>query len=216
MKLYHEVRGCSLAVDIVARELQLPLELQWVNMKTKRLQDGSDYHAVNSKGTVPTLEMPDGQHLSEGCIIMQYLADQVPGTSLLPASGLPRYRVLEWMSFVAADMHKGGFMPLFKATTPPEYKAIARQYLQGKLQWLNDQLAGREFLTGPHFTIADAHCYTITMWTRAHGIDTSGWPHLEAYLHRVGARASVQAAEAAAAAQGARELAEREQAHSAN
>lgn len=210
MKLYHEVRGCSLAVDIVARELQRPLELMWVNMKTKRLEDGSDYHAVNSKGTVPTLEMDDGAHLSEGCIIMQYLADQCPGNTLLPASGIARYRVLEWMSFIASDLHKGGFMPLFKATTPPEYKLLARQYVQGKLQWINDQLAGRPFLTGDDFTIADAHCYTIAMWTRAHRIDTSGWPHLEAYLTRVGARASVRAAEAAAAAQGEKERAGRQ------
>lgn len=205
MKLYHEVRGCSLAVDIVARELGQPLQLEWVDMKTKRLQDGSDYLRVNAKGTVPTLELPDGQHLSEGCVITQYLADQCPGNTLLPAAGLPRYRVLEWMSFIAADLHKGGFMPLFKAVTPPEYKAIARSYLHARLGWLDSRLQGRDFLTGDTFTIADAHCYTIAMWTRAHAIDTGGWPHLEAYLARCGARASVRAAEAAAAAQGERE-----------
>ncbi len=207
MKLYHEVRGCSLAVDIVARELGLPLELEWVDMKTKRLQDGSDYLRINSKGTVPTLELPDGQHLSEGSVITQYLADRCPGNTLLPATGLGRYRVLEWMSFVAADLHKGGFMPLFKAATPPEYKAVACAYLQGRLGWLDSQLQGREFLCGSGFTIADAHCYTIAMWTRAHAIDTGGWPHLEAYLARCGARPSIRAAEAAAAAQGERERA---------
>lgn len=205
MKLYHEVRGCSLAVDIVARELGQPLQLEWVDMKTKRLQDGSDYLRVNAKGTVPTLELPDGQHLSEGCVITQYLADQCPGNTLLPATGLPRYRVLEWMSFIAADLHKGGFMPLFKAVTPPDYKAIARSYLHARLSWLDSRLQGRDFLTGDTFTIADAHGYTIAMWTRAHAIDTGGWPHLEAYLARCGARASVRAAEAAAAAQGERE-----------
>jgi len=205
MKLYHEVRGCSLAVDIVARELGQPLRLEWVDMKTKRLQDGSDYLRINAKGTVPTLELPDGQHLTEGCVITQYLADQYPGNTLLPATGLARYRVLEWMSFIAADLHKGGFMPLFKAVTPPEYKAIARSYLHARLSWLDSRLQGRDFLTGGTFTIADAHCYTIAMWTRAHAIDTGGWPHLEAYLARCGARASVRAAEAAAAAQGERE-----------
>ncbi len=205
MKLYHEVRGCSLAVDIVARELGQPLQLEWVDMKTKRLLDGSDYLRVNAKGTVPTLELPDGQHLSEGCVITQYLADQYPGNTLLPATGLARYRVLEWMSFIAADLHKGGFMPLFKAITPPEYKAIARSHLHARLSWLDSRLQGRDFLTGDTFTIADAHCYTIAMWTRAHAIDTGGWPHLEAYLARCGARASVRAAEAAAAAQGERE-----------
>lgn len=211
MKLYHEVRGCSLAVDIVARELQLPLTLEWVNMTDKCLQDGTDYFTVNSKGTVPTLEMDNGTYLSEGAVIMQFLADLRPEKGLLaPAGTLARYRILEWMSFIGADLHKGGFMPLFKATTPPEYKRLARQYVQGRLQWLNDQLAGKDFLTGSTFTIADAHCYTIAMWTRAHDIDTSAWPHLEAYLARIGARPSVQAAEQAAREQGQRDKAERE------
>ena len=210
MKFYHEVRGCSLAVDIVARELAIPLDLQWVNMTTKRLPDGTDYLAVNSKGTVPTLQLPDGQFLSEGAVIMQYLADQRPASGLLaPVGTLERYRILEWMSFIAADLHKGGFMPLFKKTTPPDYKAIARQYVQGKLQWLDAQLAAKDFLQGARFTIADAHCYTIAMWTRAHAIPTSDWPHLEAYLARVGARPSVVEAERAAREQGERDRAAR-------
>lgn len=205
MKLYHEVRGCSLAVDIVARELDLPLQIEWVDMATKRLADGSDYHAVNSKGTVPTLALDDGQKLSEGAVIMQYLADQRPESTLLaPPGTMARYRILEWMSFIGADLHKGGFTPLFKPWTPPESREIARRYLHGRLQWMNDQLDGRDFLTGPQFTIADAHGYTIAMWTRAHDIDTAPWPHLEAWLARVGARPSVQAAEQAAREQGER------------
>jgi glutathione S-transferase len=209
MKLYHEVRGCSLAVDIVARELEIPLDIEWVDMKTKRLKDGTDYHTINSKGTVPTLELPDGQHLTEGAVIMQYLADQKPARALItPAGTLERYRILEWMSFVGADLHKGGFTPLFKPATPPEYRQIALAYLRGRLQWLDDRLADREFLMGPVFTIADAHCYTIAMWTRAHDIHTSTWPHLEAYLARVGSRPSVQAAERAAREQGERDRAE--------
>jgi len=199
MKLYHEVRGCSLAVDIVARELGITLELEWVEMSTKRLRDGSDYHLVNSKGTVPTLEVPDGQRLSEGSIIMQYLVDQHPGSDLLPPCGtMERYRVLEWMSFIGADLHKGGFMPLFKKATPQEYRQIACAYLQRHLGWLDTQLIGHSFLVGERFTIADAHCYTIVMWTAAHGISTKRWPNIARYLTQIGQRASVQAAEQAA------------------
>jgi glutathione S-transferase len=212
MKFYHEVRGCSLAVDIVARELQVPLDLQWVNMTTKTLSDGTDYLTINSKGTVPTLELPNGEYLSEGAVIMQYLADGDPERKLLPAVGtIARYRVMEWMSFVAADLHKGGFMPLFKKTTPPEYRAIARQYLHERLKWLNDQLTNKMFLMGEQFTIADAHCYTIAMWARVHDIDTQGFTALEDYLARVGARASVKAAEQAAREQGERDRAARQQ-----
>ena len=122
MKLYHEVRGCSLAVDIVARELEIPLDLIWVDVPNKRLPDGSDYYKINPKGQVPALELPNGQHLSEGAVIMQYLADQRPDRDLIaPAGTLERYRILEWMSFIASDLHKGAFMPLFRKTTPPEF-----------------------------------------------------------------------------------------------
>lgn len=210
MRLYHEVRGCSLAVDIVARELEVPLRIEWVDMSTKQLADGSDYLRVNSKGTVPTLQLDDGQFLSEGAVIMQYLADLRPERALIaPPGTMARYRILEWMSFIGADLHKGGFTPLFKPVTPPEYKEIARRYLQGRLAWMDEQLAGRSFLAGDGFTIADAHGYTIAMWTRVHGIDTACWPHLDAYLARIGDRPSVQAAERAAREEGERVRARR-------
>ena len=198
MKLFHEVRGCSLAVDIVARELAIPLDLIWVDVPRKLLPDGSDYYKVNPKGQVPALELPDGQFLTEGSVIMQYLADQHPQSGMIaPAGSLERYRIMEWMSFIASDLHKGGFMPLFKKTTPADYRPIARQLVLTRLQWLNAHLADREYLTGSAFTIADAHCYTIAMWTEYHDIDVSPWPHLKAYLARISARPSVVAAKEA-------------------
>jgi glutathione S-transferase len=197
MKLYLTPLACSLAVDIVARELGVPVTLEWVDVRAKRLRDGSDYYKVNSKGQVPTLELDDGQRLTEGPVIVQYLADRKPGSPLLAASGtLERYRVLEWMNFIGSELHKG-FTPLFRATTPAEYRTIARQNLQMRLQWLNDQLADREFLTGRTFTVADAYCYTIVMWTKLHDIDMTPWPHLRAYVARIASRPSVKAAEQA-------------------
>lgn len=198
MKLYHEVRGCSLAVDIVARELGIPLDLIWVDVPRKLLPDGSDYYKVNPKGQVPALELADGQFLTEGAIIMQYLADQRPESDLgAPAGTLARYRIMEWMSFIASDLHKGGFMPLIKKITPDDYRPIARQLVLSRLKWLNDHLENQNYLTGSTFTIADAHCYTIVMWTEYQGIDVSPWPHLNAYLQRIGQRPSVVAAKAA-------------------
>ena len=198
MRLYHEIRGCSLAVDIVARELSIPLDLIWVDVPRKLLPDGSDYYRVNPKGQVPALELADGQHLTEGPVIMQYLADQVPGTSLLaPAGTLERYRILEWMSFFASNLHKGGFMPLFRKATPMEYRKTARDLVESRMGLLHEHLAGRTYLTGDTFTIADAHGYTIAMWTKYHDIDISRWPELERYLERIGMRPSVKAAEQA-------------------
>jgi glutathione S-transferase len=197
MKLYLTPHACSLAVDIVARELHLPIELEWVDVRAKRLRDGSDYYRVNPKGQVPTLELSDGQRLTEGPVIVQYLADLRPDGGLLaPAATLERYRVLEWLNFISSELHKG-FTPLFRANTPDAYRQIARQNLQGRLQWLNEQLADRDYLAGYTFTVADAYCYTIVMWTKLHDIDLAPWPCLKAYVERVASRPSVQAAEQA-------------------
>lgn len=206
MKFFHESHGCSLAVDIVARELGIPLEIVWVDMQRKVLPDGTDLHSVNPKGQVPALQLPDGQFLSEGLAIMQYLVDQRPDSDLAAtARGAEKYRVLEWMSFIGSDLHKGGFMPLFKKTTPDDYRPLARQLVVSRMKLLDEHLADREYLTGPAFTIADAHCYAIAMWTHYHDIDLAPWPNLSAYLERIGKRPSVQAAKAAERAEARRQ-----------
>ncbi len=197
MRLYLTPHACSLAVDIVARELDVPLTLEWVDVRAKKLRDGSDYFAVNPKGQVPTLQLNDGEFLTEGPVIVQYLADGKPGNALLPPTGtMARYRVLEWLNFVGTELHKG-FTPLFRPTTPQEYREIARQNLAIRFKWLDGVLANQLFLTGAQFSVADAYCYTILMWSKLHEIDLAPWPHLAAYVARVAARPSVQAAEEA-------------------
>ncbi|WP_289296522.1 glutathione transferase GstA [uncultured Reyranella sp.] len=197
MRLYLTPHACSLAVDIVARELDVPLTLEWVDVRAKKLRDGSDYFAVNPKGQVPTLQLNDGEFLTEGPVIVQYLADGKPGNALLPPTGtMARYRVLEWLNFVGTELHKG-FTPLFRPTTPQEYREIARQNLAIRFKWLDGVLANQPFLTGDQFSVADAYCYTILMWSKLHEIDLAPWPHLAAYVARVAARPSVQAAEEA-------------------
>lgn len=197
MKLYLTPHACSLAVDIVARELAVALALEWVDVRAKKLRDGSDYYGVNPKGQVPTLQLDDGEFLTEGPVIVQYLADGQPGNALLPPAGtMARYRVLEWLNFVGTELHKG-FTPLFRPTTPQEYREIARQNLTTRFKWLDGELAAQPYLTGAAFTVADAYCYTILMWSKLHDIDLAPWPNLAAYVARVAARPSVQAAEEA-------------------
>lgn len=197
MKLYLTPHACSLAVDIVARDAAIPLERVWVDVRAKRLKDGSDYHLINPKGQVPALQTDDGQFLSEGGVIIQYLCDRHGADELLPgALGMERYRVLEWLSFISSELHKG-FTPLFRATTPPAYRAIAIDNLSKRLAWLDAVLQTQDYLVRGQFTAADAYCYTIVMWSELHAIDLSGWPHLTAYLQRVADRSSVRAALAA-------------------
>jgi len=194
MKLYLTPTACSLAVDIVAREVGIPLELIWVDVRAKKLKDGGDYFAINPKGQVPTLETDAGELLTEGPVIVQYLADMKPGSGLLAAGAvMDRYRVIEWLNFIGSELHKG-FTPLFRPTTPPAYRVLAIENLNKRLAWLDTALSGREYLHGDRFTVADAYCYTIVMWSHVHDIDLSQWPSLNAYLERIEQRESVRAA----------------------
>lgn len=201
MKLYLAPHACSLAVDIVAHELKMPLTFEWIDVRAKRLQDGGDFLKINPKGQVPTLALDDGQFLTEGSVIVQYLADMRPGNSLLAqGASIERYRVLEWMSFISAELHKG-FTPLFRPTTPAAYREIAIENLSKRFAWLDEVLTTRPYLTGQAFTAADAYCYTIVTWSHLHDLDLSAWPRLVDYLNRIEARDSVKAAREAEAAE---------------
>jgi glutathione S-transferase len=194
MKLYYSPGACSLAPHIIMREAVLPFDLVQVDLKAKRTKDGSDFTKVNPKGQVPTLQLDDGQILTENTVIDQYLADQKPDAGLLPRSGLERYRGLEWLSFVSTELHKT-FGPLFRPNTPEDYKPIIRENIGKKFDYVEQQLAdGRQYLMGDRFTAPDAYLFTILGWAKAMNIDLSPWTKLAAYRDRVAARPKVQEA----------------------
>jgi glutathione S-transferase len=194
MKLYYSPGACSLSPHIVTRELGLPVQLQKVSTKDKTMEGGGDYWQVNGKGYVPALELDNGEVLTEGPAIVQYLADQKPESGLAPKAGsLERYRLQEWLNFTTSEIHKQ-FSPLFRPTTPEEYKTIAKQNLANRFAWLDKQLAGKEYLLGRHFTVADAYLFTVLRWTQPMKMDLSAWPNLGAYLERVGKRPKVKEA----------------------
>ena len=138
--------------------------------------------------------MKDGEKLREGPAIIQYLADQVPEKNLAPAYGtLGRYRLMEWLTFIGTELHKG-FSPLFTPGMPDEAKAMAKDRLQSRLKWVDGELAGKTYLLGDAFSVADAYLFTVTGWAGFVGVDISGLANLNAYRARVGARPAVQAA----------------------
>ena len=194
MKLYYSPAACSLSPHIVLREAGLPFELALASTKTKKLADGSDYLAINPKGQVPALTLDNGELLTEGPAIVQYIADQVPATGLAPAAGtLARYRLMEWLNFITSELHKG-FGPLFAPNTPEDYKPVIKARLMERLGWVDQQLAGKAYLMGEQFTVADAYLFTVAGWAKFVGMDLSGLATLSAYLGRVGARPAVQEA----------------------
>jgi glutathione S-transferase len=194
MKLYFAPGACSLSPHIVLEEAGLAVETEQVNNQEKKTKSGKDYCTVNPKGQVPALQLDNGEMLTEGPVIVQYLADQKPASGLVPAAGtIERYRVQEWLNFITSELHKS-FGPIFRPTTPDAYKTISRENLGKRFDWLDKQLAGKQYLMGDKFTVADAYLFTVLRWSPRVEIDISKWSNLKAYVDRVAARPKVQAA----------------------
>jgi glutathione S-transferase len=194
MKLYYSPGACSLSPHIVAREAGLDLQLEKVDTKTKKTASGGDFLAVNPKGYVPALEVAPGEVLTEGPAIVQYLADQVPGSGLAPASGtMARYRLQETLGFINSEIHKT-YSPLFDPATPDEMKAALKEKLKKRYALMDERLATSPYLFGDTFTVADAYLFTVTNWAGYVKLDLSAFGHLAAFQKRVAARPAVQAA----------------------
>ena len=194
MKLYYAPGACSLSPHIVASELGLDLEFEKVDTKSKKTASGGDFLAVNPKGYVPALRMDNGEVLTEGPAIVQYLADRKPESGLAPANGtLERYRVQEMLGYINSEIHKT-YSPLFNDKTTPEVRQERIEYLNKRYAVIEKQLAGRDYLFGDRFSVADAYLFTVTSWAHYVKLDLSAFPNLQAFQKRVAARPAVQAA----------------------
>jgi glutathione S-transferase len=194
MKLYYSSGACSLSPHIVALEAGIDLHLEKVDGKAKRTETGADFWQINPKGYVPALALDNGELLTEGPAIVQYLADLKPESGLAPANGtLARYRLQEMLGYINSELHKT-YSPLFKPETPAEVRQERKEYLRKRYALLEGVLAKQPWLLGEHFTVADAYLFTVTNWAKAVELDLSGFPALLAFQKRVAARPAVQAA----------------------
>jgi glutathione S-transferase len=194
MKLYYVPGACSLAAHIVAHEAGLPVTLEKVDLATRTTETGANFLAINPKGYVPAVAMTDGAVLTEAGAIIQYLADQRPEAGLTPAKGSPEhYRLLEWITFISSEIHKG-FGPLWNPATPDAVRTATQERLATRFAYLDETLAKQPFLLGEKFTIADAYLFTVVNWVNFHQIDISSFKNLRAFQDRVAARPKVKAA----------------------
>ncbi len=194
MKLYFSPGACSLSPHIALHEAGLSFEAIPAPTKTHKLPDGTDFYTINPLGYVPYLTLDDGRNLHEGQAIVQYIADLAPAKNLAPANGTwERYKLQEWLSFISTELHKG-FSPLFNPATPAETKSMAIERLLSRLKWVDGELAGKDYLMGEQFSVADGYLFTVTNWGRLVGVDVSPFANLVAYRARVGARPAVIAA----------------------
>ena len=194
MKLYYSPGACSLSPHIVAHELGLNLAVEKVDTKTKRTESGRDFLAINPKGYVPALELDNGEVLTEGPAIVQYLADQKGNTALAPANGtLARARLQEMLNYITSEIHKS-YSPLFKDDTPETTRAERHAYLAKRYDFIEKILAKQPYLLGDHFTVADAYLFTVTRWADFVKLDLSTFPNVQAFQKRVAQRPSADAA----------------------
>ena len=194
MKLYYSPGACSLSPRIVAAEAGIALDFEKVDVATKKTETGRDYLSVNPKGYVPALELDDGQVLTEGPAIVQYLGDKKPGSGLVPPAGtLERYRLQEALGYINSEIHKT-YSPMFNPKISDEARKERTEYLRKRYRLVEDQLDGNPYMLGGQFTAADAYLFTVTNWAGFLKIDLSDFPHLLAFQKRVAARPAVQAA----------------------
>ena len=190
LTLYSAKGACSLAPHIILEAAGLNYRVIHVDLRAKKLEDGGDYLGINPKGAVPALGLDaaadaEGEVLTENAVILQYIADRVPGSGLLPATGLDRYRTLEWVNYITTELHKS-FGPLFNPAFPDDARPIQLDLIRKRLDYVAQALDdGRDFLTGSDFRICDAYLFVILRWTDQFGIDLARWPALAAYRQRV-------------------------------
>ncbi|MEA5098870.1 MAG: glutathione transferase GstA [Burkholderiaceae bacterium] len=197
MKLYYFPGACSLSPHIVLRELGLPFELERVDLASKITESGKDFLAINPKGFIPALQLGNGQVLTEGPVIVQYLADQLPDKNLVPPAGsIARYRLMESLNYIATDLQKG-FAPLFNPDTSDATRATVHANLARHFDYLASQLENSAHIAGDRFTVADALLFTVLNWAQYVAIDLAPWPALQMYLARIAERPAVKAAMAA-------------------
>lgn len=194
MKLFLKPGSCSLASHIVLEEIGRPYDTETVDLAKKLTASGADFWAINPKGYVPALLLDDGDLLTEGPAILQYLADLAPELQLAPANGSKaRYQLQSWLTFIGTEVHKN-FSPLFNPNAAADWKAAAMANIERRFGFVEKALAGRDYLTGANFCVADAYLFTVVNWTRFVKIDLTPWPTLAAFHQRVMGRPAVQKA----------------------
>ena len=192
MKLYFSPGACSLSPHIVLREAALSFDLEQVDLRTKTTSTGGNFFTINAKGQVPALLLDDGDILTEGPAIVQYIADMVPAMKLVPPAGSrERYHLQEWLNFITSELHKN-FSPLFRSGTPETYKSIAIDLIADRFCLVDKHLAGRTHLMGENFTVSDAYLFYMTHAAQRVGMDLNRWPNLAAFRERIASRPKVQ------------------------
>lgn len=194
MKLYYAPGTSSLSPHIALREAGLPFELERVDILTKKTQHDRNYYDINPKGYTPALLLDDGTLLTEGAVIVQYIADQKPEMGLAPPAGtLERVKLMEWLHYIATEIHKP-LASLYVVNTV-ELRNIIQSMVAKRIAFMSDALAKQPYLLGEAFTVADGYAfYALRFWQYMTQGPLQQWPALVKFETTIATRPSVIAA----------------------
>jgi len=191
MKLYYSPGACSQAPHILLHEIGLDHDAERVDLKAKKLEDGSDYLKVNPKGAVPALELDSGEVLTENAVVLQYLGDRASWPEVLPPMGdFRRYRVLELVNFITTELHKR-FSYLFSRDASDEMKQFVLKELEKKFDYVNERMGNGPFFFDEQLTLPDVYLFVIAGWAEKF-TGLNRWPNLKAFRERMMQRPSVR------------------------
>ena len=194
MKLYYSPGACSLSPHIALLEAGLAHDLVKVDLRAKKLENGDDYLKVNPKGQVPALQLDSGELVTEGPVIVQMIADKAAGKNLAPTRDHDdRYKLQAWLTYINSELHKN-LGPQFAPALSDDAKAFFKDRVMGKFKYVDGELAGKDYLMGKQFSVADGYLFVMVTWADRMKFDLSGLSNLKSYQARVAARPGVQAA----------------------
>lgn len=189
MKLYAAPMACSWAVQIVLEKARIPYETDWLRPGWA-LAGGGHLVDVNPRRQFPTLDLGDGQIFTETMVLLQIAADRAPEAGLIPPVGtMPRYRVLEMLSYLGSEVHKHTLWPLANLVSyPGDHEALAEMFqdrLRSRLDYLEGRCPEAGFFMGPRFGVVDAMLAVMLYWGERRSGSLAGWPRLAAYHARL-------------------------------
>ena len=194
MKLYYAPGACSLAVHMALREVGVAFDLVKVDLVHHTTETGASYLDISPRGYVPLLELADQSRHTEAAALLQYVADLDPSRAFIGQPGSSeRLAVLEWLTFVSTELHKGFSPWLWHKETADSTRQAIKAKLAVRFAEMDAVLSRSDFLAG-RYSVADAYGFTIVNWSNLLGIPLTAYPHLQAWMARVAARPQVQAA----------------------
>ncbi|MGH0037561.1 MAG: glutathione S-transferase family protein [Myxococcota bacterium] len=203
MKLYTGIGPNPRTVHIFLAEKGIDLPRETVDLMGG--ENRREPHLLrNPTGQLPCLELDDGRHLSEITAICEYLEELHPEPALLGSTAEERAITRMWTRRVDLNIVEpltNGFrfaegLGLFKdrvrviPQAADDLKAIARE----KLAWLDGLIAGRDYIAGDRFGLADILLFAFLEFGAQVGqpLDPK-LDHLQAWYERVAARPGVTA-----------------------